>query len=52
MHPRSLVGTEEPHGKDFQGKLSQGALSSLLVGGVAWGAEFTPHSPTLWAPGA
>lgn len=21
-------------------------------GGVALGVEFTPHSPTLWAPGA
>ena len=36
----------------ISGEAGGAALSSLLVGGVAWGAEFTPHSPTLWAPGA
>ena len=39
-------------GRISRGSWGGGTLSSLLVGGVAWGAEFIPHSPALWAPGA
>lgn len=39
---QSLVGRGEPQGRVFQGKL-KGVPSSLLVGGVAWGAGFSPH---------
>lgn len=39
---QSLVGRGEPQGRVFQGKL-EGVPSSLLVGGEAWGAGFSPH---------
>lgn len=35
MHPRSLVGTEEPHGKDFREVV--GHADQSPGGGVAWG---------------